>query len=113
MPSISARCHRALRGAGLPYHLVGARLQGASAAEVTYISRGTNFLRFYAALWLWFWHRRHAFGERDVFHFHRNYAAWPKLLLCPERGRVLISYHNVTGRVLEGMWAGWRHRFVP
>jgi glycosyltransferase involved in cell wall biosynthesis len=38
-----------------------------------------------------------------VFHFHRNYAAWPKLLLCPDRGAVVVSYHNVTGRVLDGM----------
>ena len=40
-----------------------------------------------------------------MFHFHRNYAAWPKLLLAPRRGRVIVSYHNVTGRVLEG-WLG-------
>ena len=50
--------HRALRGAGLPYRLVGCRLQAGSASEVTYISRGTNFLRFYLALWLWFWRHR-------------------------------------------------------
>jgi glycosyltransferase involved in cell wall biosynthesis len=93
--------HRALRGAGLPYRLVAARLQPRDAPDVTYIARGTNFLRFYVALWLWFWRHRHEFAPGDVFHFHRNYAAWPKLLLCRERGRVLISYHNVTGRVLE------------
>jgi glycosyltransferase involved in cell wall biosynthesis len=94
--------HRALRGSGLPYRLVASRLQAREAPEVVYISAGANFLRFYLALWLWFWQRRHSFGSGDVFHFHRNYAAWPKLLLCPGIGRVLISYHNVTGRVLEG-----------
>jgi glycosyltransferase involved in cell wall biosynthesis len=95
--------HRALRGAGLPFRLIVSRLQAAQSGEIVYISRGTNFLRFYLALWLWFWRRRAEFKANDVFHFHRNYAAWPKLLLCPDRGRVLISYHNMTGRVLEGM----------
>jgi glycosyltransferase involved in cell wall biosynthesis len=69
------------------------------------VSRTPNFLRFYLGLWRWFWANRKRFGANDVFHFHRNYAAWPKLLLAPERGRVLISYHNVSGRVLEG-WLG-------
>jgi glycosyltransferase involved in cell wall biosynthesis len=94
--------HRALRGSGLPYRLIASRLQACDAPEITYISKGASFLRFYLALWRWFWRRRDAFASGDVFHFHRNYAAWPKLLLCPAHGRVLISYHNVTGRVLEG-----------
>lgn len=98
------RClHRALLGSGLPFQLVASRLQdGASAPEVVYIARGSNFLRFYLALWRWFWQRRRTFGDGDVFHFHRNYAAWPKLLLCPSRGSVVVSYHNMSGRVLEG-----------
>lgn len=98
------RClHRALRGSGLPFKLVGTRLQRElSAPEVVYVSHGSNFLRFYLALWRWFWKHRHEFEDGDVFHFHRNYAAWPKLLLCPARGSVLVSYHNVSGRVLEG-----------
>lgn len=95
--------HRALRGSGLAYRLVGARMQPANSSEVTYVSTGANFLKFYLGLWLWFWQRRHDFGSGDVFHFHRNYAAWPKLLLCPGVGRVLISYHNVSGRVIEGV----------
>jgi glycosyltransferase involved in cell wall biosynthesis len=70
-----------------------------------YVSRGSSFLRFYLALWRWFWCRRGQFTDEDVFHFHRNYAAWPKLLLCPRVGRVLVSYHNVTGQVLKG-WLG-------
>lgn len=94
--------HRALVGSGLPHLLVGSRLQGDNDEHVDYISSGANFLRFYLSLWIWFWLRRHSFGHGDVFHFHRNYAAWPKLILCPSVGRVLISYHNVTGRVLEG-----------
>ncbi|MFO1071537.1 MAG: glycosyltransferase family 4 protein [Geminicoccaceae bacterium] len=101
------RClHRALRGSGLPYRLIGTRLQTEAAApEVVYVSHGSNFLRFYLALWRWFWAHRHGFEAGDVFHFHRNYAAWPKLILCPDRGSVLVSYHNMSGRVLQG-WLG-------
>ncbi len=98
--------HRALLKSGLDFHLVGARLQPARCPpHITYVSRTSNFLRFYLGLWLWFWRHRRQFGAKDVFHFHRNYAAWPKLLLAPNRGRVLISYHNVTGQVLDG-WLG-------
>jgi glycosyltransferase involved in cell wall biosynthesis len=98
------RClHRALAASGLPFRLVASRLQdGASAPEVVYIARGSSFPRFYLALWRWFWRRRRQFADGDVFHFHRNYAAWPKLVLCPRRGSVVVSYHNVSGRVLEG-----------
>ena len=99
------RClHRALAASGLPYRLVGcAAAETASARARSSTSRsGTGFLRFYLALWRWFWRCRHGFADDDVFHFHRNYAAWPKLLLAPRRGRVIVSYHNVTGRVLEG-----------
>ena len=101
------RClHRALAASDLPYRLVASRLQDdRSAAEVVYIARRPGFLRFYLALWVWFWRCRGGFADEDVFHFHRNYAAWPKLLLAPRRGRVIVSYHNVTGRVLEG-WLG-------
>lgn len=98
--------HRALLKSGLEFHLVGARLQpGHCPPHITYVSETSNFLRFYLGLWLWFWRHRKSFKATDVFHFHRNYAAWPKLLLCPAVGRVLISYHNVTGKVLEG-WLG-------
>ena len=101
------RClHRALAASDLPFRLVASRLQDErSAAEVVYIARRPGFLRFYLALWAWFWRCRGGFADEDVFHFHRNYAAWPKLLLAPRRGRVIVSYHNVTGRVLEG-WLG-------
>ena len=101
------RClHRALAASDLPYRLVASRLQDErAAAEVVYISRRPGFLRFYLALWRWFWRCRGGFADEDVFHFHRNYAAWPKLLLAPRCGRVIVSYHNVTGRVLEG-WLG-------
>jgi glycosyltransferase involved in cell wall biosynthesis len=84
--------HRALRGSGLPYRLVGTRLQPEDAAEVDYIATGPGRLRFHMALWLWFWRRRGELGPHDVFHFHRNRAAWPKLLLCPALGHVLISH---------------------
>jgi glycosyltransferase involved in cell wall biosynthesis len=98
--------HRALLKSGLDFHLVGARLQpGRCPPHITYVSETSSFLRFYLGLWLWFWQNRQRFHAKDVFHFHRNYAAWPKLLLAPKRGRVLISYHNVTGQVLDG-WLG-------
>lgn len=98
------RClYRALHASDLPFRLVASRLQpGPSAAGIDYISTGSSFLRFHLASWRWFWRHRRAFGPHDVFHFHRNYAAWPKLLLCPGTGHVVISYHNVTGRVIEG-----------
>ena len=96
--------HRALLKSGLEFRLVSAQLQNHRAApHVDYISSTSNFLRFYINLWLWFWRNRKSFGENDVFHFHRNYAAWPKFVLTPKRGRVMISYHNVTGKVIEGM----------
>jgi glycosyltransferase involved in cell wall biosynthesis len=96
--------HRALLRAELPFRLVAARLQDAAEAPyVDYISRGSDFGRYYLALWGWFWRHRREFRHGDVFHFHRNYAAWPKLLLAPDRGAVVVSYHNVTGRVLAGM----------
>ena len=101
LPAPRARCLRpALTGWWPP----GCRTIG-RAAEVVYIARRPGFLRFYLALWVWFWRCRGGFADEDVFHFHRNYAAWPKLLLAPRRGRVIVSYHNVTGRVLEG-WLG-------
>ena len=101
------RClHRALTASELPFRLIAARLQGErTAPEIVYISRGTSFLRFYLALWRWFWRHRRQFVPDDVFHFHRNYAAWPKLVLARHVGRVVVSYHNVSGRVLEG-WLG-------
>lgn len=101
--------HRALRGSGLPYRLVAARLQAGDAPEVTYISRGPSLLRFQLALWAWFWRRRDGFGASDVFHFHRNYAAWPKLVLTPAHGRVLISDHDGAGRAPDGGLASLAH----
>lgn len=96
--------HRALLISGLEFRLVAARLQpNRRAFYIDYISRGSAFWRYYLGLWLWFWQHRHDIRDHDVFHFHRNYAAWPKYIFCGRRGRVLISYHNVTGRVLEGM----------
>ncbi len=94
---------RALDRSGEPFLLVGCRLQDErSDPRVAYVSRGSDFLRFWLGLWLWFWRNRERIGPGDVLHFHRNYAAWPKLVLAPGRGRVVVSYHNVTGRVLEG-----------
>ncbi len=95
---------RALAGSGLEWRLVAARLQDTDHPRIDYISKGSHFGRWYLALWRWFWRNRRQIRSGDVLHFHRNYAAWPKYLLCPGRGRVLITYHNVSGRVLEGMF---------
>lgn len=98
--------HRALRISNLPFRMIAARLQdGRDSPEIEYISRGSGFLRWYLALWWWFLCRRGGFEADDVFHFHRNYAAWPKLLLSPRVGAVMVSYHNVTGHVLQH-WLG-------
>lgn len=98
--------YRTLRASTMPFKLVAARLQdAASPQEIDYISRGSNFLRWYLGLWWWFLRHRGGFSADDVFHFHRNYAAWPKLLLAPRKGAVMISYHNVTGHVLQH-WLG-------
>ena len=79
--------HRALLRSELPFRLVAARLQeGFEAPYVDYISRGSSFGRYYLGLWRWFWRHRHEIRHGDVFHFHRNYAAWPKLLFCADRG---------------------------
>jgi glycosyltransferase involved in cell wall biosynthesis len=94
---------RALSRSSLDWQLVAARLQGRSHPQIDYISQSSHFGRWYLALWLWFWRNRSLIGSDDVLHFHRNYAAWPKYLLCPGRGRVVITYHNVSGRVLDGM----------
>ncbi len=100
--------HRALLKSGLPFRLVAARLQEErNAAHVEYISKGAAFPRFWLALWGWFWRNRHRIGHQDIFHFHRNYAAWPKYVLSPGRGRVVITYHNVSGRVLAGRLGRW------
>ena len=94
---------RALAASSLDWRLVAARLQDRSHPRIEYISQTSHFGRWYLALWLWFWRNRAVIGEHDVLHFHRNYAAWPKYVLCRKRGRVVITYHNVSGRVLEGL----------
>jgi glycosyltransferase involved in cell wall biosynthesis len=94
---------RALACSDLEWRLVAARLQERDHPRIEYISGGSHFGRWYLALWRWFWRNRGRIGPDDVLHFHRNYAAWPKYLLCPRRGRVVITYHNVSGRVLDGM----------
>lgn len=94
--------HRALARAGAEYRLIAARLgDGPAHPCIDYVSRGASFPLFFLGTWVWFWRHRRRFGEHDVFHFHRNYAAWPKYVLAPRRGRVVISYHGPTGRVLE------------
>lgn len=52
-------------------------------------------------LWLWFLKNRNNFTEHDVFHFHRNYAAWPKYIFSPSKGKGIVTYHGLTGYVAE------------
>ncbi|HEX2529577.1 MAG TPA: glycosyltransferase family 4 protein [Geminicoccus sp.] len=98
---------RALEHSGLEWQMVAARLGDRRHPRIDYIADGSHFGRWYLALWRWFWRHRGTIGREDVLHFHRNYAAWPKYLLCPGRGRVVITYHNVSGRVLDGMLGRW------
>ena len=94
---------RALGRSGLDWRLVGARLQDERRhPHVEYISATSHFGRWYLALWLWFWRHRHEIADGDVLHFHRNYAAWPAFLFARGRARIVITYHNVSGRVLAG-----------
>lgn len=105
-----------LEKSGTEFKLVASRLQDArSHPRIDYVSRGANFGMFFIGMLGWFWRNRRQFRDADVFHFHRNYAAWPKYLLTPRRGRVVISYHGVTGRVLAsrlGPFAGPLRRLM-
>lgn len=94
---------RALGRSDLDWQLIGARLQDERRhPQVDYISTSSHFGRWYLALWLWFWRNRHRIAPGDVLHFHRNYAAWPAFLFTRGRARIVITYHNVSGRVLGG-----------
>jgi glycosyltransferase involved in cell wall biosynthesis len=104
--------YRALDRSGLEFRLIAARLQDErSDPRIEYVSRGSSFPRFWLALFWWFWRNRRRIATGDVVHVHRNYAAWPKLLLAPRRGRLVVTYHNVSGRVLRG-WLGHHARRV-
>ncbi|MGF1474908.1 MAG: glycosyltransferase family 4 protein [Geminicoccaceae bacterium] len=101
---------RALKSSDLPFTFLASRMQNErSDPRVVYLSQGAHFGRFYLALWLWFLRNRLA-GD-DVVHVHRNYCAWPKYLLSPSRGRVVITYHCLTGKVLE-LWLGPLGRLI-
>jgi glycosyltransferase involved in cell wall biosynthesis len=94
--------HRALASSGLDYRLIGARLQYAGDdPRIVYLSRGSHFLRWWLALWPWTWRHRAELGPGDLCHVHRPYAALPLLLLTS--ARLVLTYHNVSGRVLEGV----------
>ncbi|MDF1586500.1 glycosyltransferase family 4 protein [Marinimicrococcus flavescens] len=94
---------RALDESGLAYRLVAARLQhDRRHPAVDYVCEGSAFPRFWLASWRWFWRNRHRLRPGDVLHFHRTYAAWPALVLARGKARVVVTYHNVSGRVLAG-----------
>ena len=98
------RCiHRALRNTDTPYKLISARLQGSTTTDknVEYISTSSNFGKYFFSLWIWFFKNRANFKKDDVFHFHRNYAAWPKYIFSKKKGAVIITYHNTTGEVIK------------
>lgn len=95
--------YRALKRSGLQYKLISSRLsdQAEHDDRIEYISTGSNFLKFYMHLWVWFFKNRNNFTEHDVFHFHRNYAAWPKYIFSPNKGKGIVTYHGLTGYVAE------------
>lgn len=95
--------YRALSKSDLDYRFVVSRMaeHGRQDDAVTYISTGSNFLKYYFALWRWFLKNRGRLAENDVFHFHRNYAAWPKYVLAAGKGKVIITYHGLTGFVIK------------
>lgn len=98
------RCiHRALQNTKMQYRLISARLENSEATDnnVEYISTSPNFGKYFLALWLWFFRNRKNFGYGDIFHFHRNYAAWPKYIFSKKKGEVIITYHNTTGEVIK------------
>ena len=67
---------------------------------IEYISDTAHFGKYYLELWRWFKKNRRHFGREDIFHFHRNYAIWPKYFFAASYGKTIVSYHNTTGRVL-------------
>lgn len=96
--------YRALCKSGVEFRLIASRMSMHHRVDprVEYISSGANFLKYYAALWLWFLRNRRSFTPDDIFHFHRNYAAWPKLLIGSHAsGKTIVTYHNTTGLVLK------------
>lgn len=97
--------YRALSKSNLDYSLVASRLATHEVDDpaVIYISHGSHFLKYFMALWLWFFRNRKIFSDHDVFHFHRNYAAWPKYIFAPKKGKTIITYHGVTGFVIEDL----------
>ncbi|GAM10724.1 phosphatidylinositol N-acetylglucosaminyltransferase subunit A [Geobacter sp. OR-1] len=99
------RCiHRASKNSHLNFKFIATRIAQTNEpvhSDVEYISKGTNFFRYYIGLWFWFFVNKNAISEHDVFHFHRNYAAWPKYILIPKNGKVIITYHGITGIFLK------------
>ena len=95
--------YRALKESNLEYRLIASRMSNHTAEDiaVSYISCGSNFLRYYLSLWRWFFRNKNKFTGTDVFHFHRNYAAWPKYLLASRAGKTIITYHGMTGYVIR------------
>ena len=71
--------------------------------RVEYIGTSSNILLFIVKILNWFVRNRGRLTDTDVFHFHRNYLIWPKLLVIGRRGRTIITYHGATGRYLEGL----------
>jgi len=94
---------RALKETSLDFMLISSKMDehGLTDANVQYISSGPNFLKYYLYLWVWFFKNRRSFTEDDVFHFHRNYAAWPKYVFLAKIGKTIITYHGLTGLILK------------
>ncbi|WP_067584382.1 glycosyltransferase family 4 protein [Endozoicomonas ascidiicola] len=100
--------YRALKENNLDYQIIAAAMPRQTDAKdnrVTYIATGPNILKFMIAMLAWFINNRKQLTSKDVFHFHRNYCIWPKVLTIGDRGRSIITYHNQTGKKLND-WFG-------
>lgn len=96
--------YRHLKRTKRSFRIIASRMQSEyNDPCVEYISKSAHFGRYYIALWWWFIINRKKFNTSDVFHFHRNYASWPKHFFSPNTGKVILTYHMKTGQVLASM----------
>lgn len=97
------RCiSRLLKRKDSPHTLVASRFQEREFDNTVYVSETAHFGKYFLGLFKWFFANRGHFEHESVFHFHRNYAAWPKMIFARNVGKTIITYHNTTGKVIEG-----------
>lgn len=95
---------RVLSDSDIKFLAVSCRRQwNRSDERIEYIGNSPNILIFAVKILIWFIRNRSKFTDADVFHFHRNYLVWPKVLVIGRIGRTIVTYHGATGRYLEGL----------